>query len=106
MNESIPEVFFEIMNLAEARGVRRINELPGCWELALDKQWWIALNGHREPVKCSRGADVPPFACYVEFNGWPAGLVSPGPEGGVLAAGQAANEDALIEALRNAARAS
>lgn len=96
------EVFGAIVDLAAALRVTRINQLPGCWEHAIDELWWLALNGHRTPVRCSRGVVVEPFHAYVEWNGWPAGVLSP--DGGLLAAGALANEDALIEALRKAAR--
>jgi hypothetical protein len=92
------EVFFEIVQLGMAAGAERINELPGCWEYQVSDGWWIAVNGHREPKTCSKGAEVPPFHAYVEWCGFPAGIV--GPRGGVIAAGEAANEDTLIGALR------
>jgi len=91
------EVFVRIAELALALGVRGIGNLPGCWEHDVDGVWWIAMNGRATAAKCSRGPEVAPFTAYVEFNGWPAGLVTPG--GGVIAAGEAANERALIEAL-------
>lgn len=103
MTEAICEAFGEIVTLALARGVYRINALPGCWELELDEHWWLAVNGHREVTRCSRGVDVQPFSAYVEFNGWPAGVFTPA--GGVLAAGTLANEATLIAALRRASGA-
>jgi hypothetical protein len=96
----ISEVMIEIVELAARLGVTEIYELPGCWEHAVDDGWWLALNGHREPVACSRGPEVPPLSAYVEWYGWPAGIV--GFHGGVVAAGSEANEDALLEALRAA----
>lgn len=94
------EIFCAIVEHAAALGVRNIGEIAGCWEVELDDAWWFALNGHGEPTKCSKGTEVPPFTVYVEFNGWPAGLVDP--HGGVLAAGDAANEDTFIAAIRAA----
>lgn len=81
-----------------ALGDRNLRELSGCWERQLDEQWWIALNGHPDPVACSENVLVPEFHAYIQFNGWPAGFLAP--YGGQMAAGSAANEDALIEALR------
>lgn len=86
-----------VMGYCTALGVPRIDALPGCWERQVDAQWWIAVNGHREPVACSRGPSVPPFTCYVEFDGRPAGFVSP--RGGVLAAGEAIDENTFIAAV-------
>lgn len=97
--------FCAVVELAEALGVSKINEFPGCWELQVDDQWFIALNGHDKPTACSRNPTgfegVAPFCCYVEFNGWPAGVVSP--SDGVFAAGSAANEQTFIEAMKRRA---
>jgi hypothetical protein len=91
------EAFARIADLGCALGVRDINKLPGCWEHQIDKQWWIALNGHREPMKDSHGFEVPPFSAAVEYNGWPAGIIDP--SGGIIAAGSCANENTFIDAL-------
>ena len=93
-------IFAEVVDLAGRMGVKRIDKLPACWEVDLGGGWWFAVNGHTKPVKCSRGPVVDPVHCYVEFHGWPAGLVTPG--GGTIAAGELANEDTLIAALRAA----
>lgn len=93
-------VFALIAGLGNKSGASPVNKFEACWEKQVDPVWWIAMNGHRETVKCSRGADVPPFHCYVEFNGWPAGLINP--YDGVLAAGAVGNEDNFITALKAA----
>src|SRR5262245_31738092 len=98
--EKVSIAFVAVADLAAALGVSNINRLPGCWEYDVDEQWRIALNGHEQPTKCERGMAVAPFHCYVEFNGWPAGELSP--YGGYFAVGDAANEDAFIEALKAA----
>ena len=90
--------YAKVGELAQALGVRNINELEGCWEHQINDQWWIAVNGHKAEVRCSKGGRVPSFECYVEFNGWPAGVI--GLDGGLIAAGDEANEDALIAALQ------
>ena len=99
----IPVIMSELLNLAERLGVASINKLPACWELQIDAHWWIAMNGHNYRIACSKGVEVNPFECYVEFNGFPAG--SCGLNGGVIAAGSAANEDSFIAALRAHGRA-
>jgi len=78
----IPEVFDLIIRLGIRDGVAPLPKThPGrCWERDLGSGWWIALNGNREAVKCSKGIDVPPFTVYGERNGFPALLV--GPKGG------------------------
>ena len=71
----------------------------GVWVRVLDEHWTIAVNGHKEG-KEHLGVRVPPFHCYVEYNGWPVGVFSP--YGGWIAAGGAVNEAALIEVLTTA----
>ena len=103
MSEAISEAFMEIVELAGRLGVSRIDKIPGCWEVDVDGRWWVAVNGHREPTKCSRASTpLEPFEAYVEFNGWPAGGLTPA--GGWIAAGGVANEDTFIEALKAAGR--
>jgi hypothetical protein len=96
----LTEAFLEIAHLAERLGIANIRALPGCWEHQIDKRWWIAVNANENATVCSRGPTVPPYSAYVEFNGWPAGIINP--RGGVIAAGAAANEDAFIAALKAA----
>lgn len=98
MAEAPCAAFEAIASLCIALGQHPLTKHAGCWEQQIDERWWIAMNGHRAPVKCSAGAEVPPFHCYVQFNGWPAALF--GPNGGVIAAGECANEDAFIQAVR------
>jgi hypothetical protein len=45
--------------------------------------------------------ELPAMTCMVTYNGWPAGML--GPFGGIIAAGDAANERSFIDALRAAA---
>ena len=96
----ISEVFYEIGKLATALGIKDASKLDGCWEYEIDEQWWMAVNSHEEPVKCSKNVTVKPFHAYVTFNGWPAGVLNP--YDGVIAAGDAANEGTFIAALRAA----
>lgn len=97
-----PEVMLAIADLCFARGEAPVNKYAGCWECEVDEHWWVALNGHLEPVACSRGPSVPQFSMYVEFNGWPAGIIDTGD--GVIAAGELANEDTFLAAVREATR--
>jgi hypothetical protein len=102
------EAFVAVMELAQALGVSNINRLDGCWTHRVDDQWWVAVNGHstEQPAVSPDGAsghvpvNVPPYGCYVEFNGWGAGFFDP--FGGTFAAGSAANEDTFIEAVKRA----
>jgi len=81
-----------------------LNKHENCWEHRIDDQWFVAMNGHPEH-RMAKGPDggmsdvtVPPYQAAIWFNGWLAGLI--GPFDGILAAGEAANEDAFIDALK------
>ncbi len=89
-------IFMLLAKLAEKDGAAPLHKHDGCWERQIG-EWWIAINGHRDERKCSHGAPVPPFNCYCEFNGWPAGLF--GPYHGIIAAGSIANEEAFAAAI-------
>ena len=95
MENSVTVVFAMIASLADSKGVRNISKLPGLWSCDVDEKWKIELNGHNEDMD-----DVPPFSARIYYNGWPAGIISP--YDGIIAAGEAANETTLIEALERA----
>lgn len=97
MTTDSPHLMLVIADWSMARGAKSIKDLPGCWESAIDEHWWLAINGHKTPTRCSRGAEVPPFSAWLEFNGWPAGVVDGA--GWCVAAGSIANESALRAAL-------
>ena len=94
----ISEVFALLIDWSTQLGAENISALPGCWENRLGEHWRVAINGHRDPCSDSTGAEVPPYHAYLEYRGWPAGLVNP--RGGTIVNGEGANEDALIEVLR------
>lgn len=94
----ITEAMMAVADYAQSMDMVPVNKVEGCWENQVNEQWWIAVNGHQENKLCSKNIDVPPFTCYVEFNGWPAGYINP--YGGVLAAGTAANEETFVAALK------
>lgn len=94
----ISEVYWEVMQVAERLGVKDINQLEKCWELQVNEHWWFAVNGHRATVECSKGINVDPFRLYVEFNGWPAGILTV--HGGEFVEGSMGNPEAFMEALR------
>jgi len=96
-DDRITLAFARIAELGNRLGAGPLNKHPACWELQIDERWWIAVNGHHDMKKCSKGADVLPFHAWIEYNGWPAGMVNP--RHGVIAAGAEANETTFIEAL-------
>jgi hypothetical protein len=77
-----------------------LHKHAGCWEHQIDKQWWIAFNGQKQAVECSKGISVDPYHVYIEFNGWPAGIINPFE--GTLCAGEIANESTFIAAVEKA----
>ena len=93
----ISEVMSLAVELGIALGVTNVAAIPGCWECVVDDDWTIAINGHREPTPW-RGGDVPPFHLAIEWHGFPVGFA--GFRGGVIAAGELANENTLCAALR------
>jgi|GEM_PF-2935093 len=76
-----------------------IADLPGgIYQREIGQHWRIVFNGSGETrAEDARAPKLPPFAVYIEFNGWPAGIIDP--SGGIIAAGDAANEDAFIAAI-------
>jgi hypothetical protein len=92
-------LFILLADLADKDDAAPLSKHEGCWERRIGKDWWIAVNGHEEDKKCSRGAQVPFGHCYVEYLGFPAGLFSP--FGGTIAAGAVANEEAFAKALED-----
>jgi hypothetical protein len=97
MTEPVSLLFARVCDLGIALGWENISLDAGCKEHDIDEHWWFAINPHGERTKCSKGAEVPPYSIYFQFNGWPAGVIDAG--GGVLAAGKLANEDTLIAAI-------
>lgn len=94
------EAFSVMAELATALGVSKIGNLPGCWEHQIDDQWWISVNGHDKAVSNRDGFNVEPFSMAITYNGWPAGICYR--NGGLIAAGECANEDTFISAMQAA----
>ena len=86
--------------LARTTGARQIDHAPGPWEHAVDDHWRVALNPHARPVKTTRGANVPPYAIYVTYDGWPAGHLDA--RGGLIACGADVDARRFVAALQAA----
>jgi len=95
------EVFEKVCEFGIAMGWKGIAGEAGCTEHQVDESWWFAVNPHLEACECSMGVKVPAGHVYIQFNGWPFGLVNC--YEGMCGAGRLANEDTLIEALERAA---
>ena len=72
------------------------------WAGNIDKNWIIAVHANRDrevefKPKGTMGGKAEFGIMLVWFNGWLAGMLDPG--GGVIAAGELANEDTFIEAI-------
>jgi len=90
------------LGLAVRKG-EPISRVEGAWEHAFTRggnEWKVSVNGHRFPVPDTDapGAEIRPFEAHVRFNGWPFAILNPY-GGGVIGAGEAANEDTCIAAL-------
>ena len=94
-----------VLDLHEALCLPPMNML-GLWEIALPRGWHLAVCGDKHPRRfCPPGGmeyEVQPYHFAVWFNGWLAGDLHP-IDGGLLAAGTAANEQTLMASLRQAA---
>ena len=74
-------------------GIKRINEIDGLWVHQIDETWLIKCNGHQETIE-----NVPGYCWAIEYNGWPAGILSVMGDG-IMAMGMGANEHTLAEAI-------
>ena len=88
---AIAEVWAEAGNMLYRRGHRNIK---GTVVTETVGPWKVTVNATDETVDDY----LPPLNIAVEFNGWPAGVI--GPDGGVIAAGRLANEEAFIAAMK------
>lgn len=93
-------IFLTMGALCHARGLTPLNRHPGAIKVRVDEHWTFWVNGSAGQVTVAGGLGLPRFNAYVEYNGWPAGII--GPAGGVLAAGEAANEDTFRAAILKA----
>jgi len=91
-NAAFDAIWITACAIAMKTGAAPLNKLPGLWRFDVDEHWKIAVNGHAEEVD-----GVPKYRMYVEYNGWPAGLLSA--NGGSIAAGKLANIFTLQAAL-------
>ena len=86
-----------VADLAFAAKAAPINQNPSCWYYRIDEAWEIATNPHKVTDRW-RDIDIEPFTTYVQFNGWPAGII--GADGsGCIAAGEAANIETFVAAI-------
>ena len=93
----ISEAFFRVAELADALGQTPLNKHFGAWQHQVDDQWRVAVNAHSQPFQLTEHTELPAHHIYVEFLGWPAGLINAA--GGLLVG---ASEAAFIAALNAA----
>ena len=97
MSEHMGNPLVALCQLCLARGVRNIKTLPGLCHVPINDQWEAWINGRDEVLPTDGGVEVKPFHAYVEYNGWPAGIVSA--YDGEFVAGEAANLDSFLAAV-------
>jgi len=66
----------------------------GLWKDTVDETWKIVCNGTPNKLE-----EIPPYSWTIEFNGWPAGLLSVITGEGVICAGELGNVENLQKAL-------
>lgn len=104
---TLEQLWTALRALADAYDAAPMNKHEGCWSIALDQHWSLAVNAHPAAARWTnpRSGDshtVPAFSVYLDFNGWPAGLIDP--HGAHIAAGRAANADTFLAAVDAAVR--
>jgi hypothetical protein len=99
---TLPNLMEALIAYGKAHDAVPLNKFPRCWEAQIDEHWWIAANAHRYAIECSHGPIVEPFHFYIEFNGFPAGVIDASGRG-LFAEGEAANLQTFAEALQKAA---
>jgi hypothetical protein len=88
--DQLSTAFYMVARLADKLGEAPIKDK--LWTHKVDDHWLVKING------CPKEKEsIPPYHTMVEFNGFPAGCVSPFE--GVFAAGTEANEDGFIDAV-------
>ena len=91
-----------LIDLHNKDGAPPLAFLPGLWERRIDDQWAVWVNGHPTSMKLPSGGELAPYDCYVQFNGWPAGIFSMATGEGSFAAGRIANYEKFLEAITKA----
>ena len=96
-------MFEAIVQVAYALGIRDIKRFPNGWHYKLDDAWEWVVNGTKVPIDVmpqgTMGCMVPSFCAAVFYHGWLAGVFSP--YGGAFAAGDGANKETFLAAVRS-----
>lgn len=106
MNEKTQQVDGSdvFLTVAALCGRRKEQPIKGkLWEVRVDEHWVLAVNGCEEDKQTTLTVvphRVPPYHLYVEFNGWPAGMIHPA-AGGWFAAGELANPQNFVKAVQS-----
>ena len=96
----------KVAELAAKLECTPINQQPGAWVCDIDPHWRVAVNGQKGVLGIPSTdthmgiTELPSYHLAVWFNGWLAGMMSPFE--GVIAYGEAANEDTFIAAIEAA----
>ncbi len=74
------EPFVLLAELCTARGETGLSKTtaPGQTHvIPINATWRAWLNPHNGPANTDNGVEVPRLTAYVEYNGWPWGLIDP-----------------------------
>jgi hypothetical protein len=100
LGEAVEQHGYCVAMLKIAELAEVLHRVPfGEWDhqFVSDARWRLCVNGGQQEVwHVDDAIGVPRYHAYVEFNGWPAGLIDPA--GGTIAGNL---EDDLIVALES-----
>lgn len=83
-----------LLSYAMIKGVGKEVLKAGLWKDTVDDHWTIVCNGTANKIDF-----VPAFSWSIEFNGWPAGIISVITGEGVILDGEIGNAKTLQKAL-------
>lgn len=102
MPTKIPLVYDKVAEYVLAIGDGDIAKRQGLSHYKINDNWECWINPHKEPLKTEQGYEVNFGELYVEWNKFPAGVLTLDTDCGFFAAGSLANEDSFIAAVEQA----
>ena len=101
--DALQDVWLALTALAKASGTPCIKDQV--WHYKISDKWEIWINGNKVKAAGIRSDGRPtsmlnPYEAYIEFNGWPAGIMTPFES--MIAHGTIANIFTLRDAIRAA----
>lgn len=87
-----------LMDAHARAGLPSLAQMPGKRWAGTCGPWSWLVSANPTPITTEGGVTVMPFHAYIEFNGWPAGVLRVMGDG-QFAAGSEANPEAFAAAL-------